>query len=216
MQTDLKSRLRLVLWSAALIIVCGLSQSHADPLSPATNVVRFDARELLKENSSLESVLFQLAAERFTANQKRHKTWIMTLHDGSTTFDVIKYTDGKTTVIALPVLDPNDEYGLRRYVDHYNRLNIKAADLEVKAGEYREAHQLYRLLLHHDPRSSLAEGIRLRLQYLERIEAGHDVQTNLSEFVKLYTDIAPGFLLGVEDTKPVLVTNLFQVKAQER
>ena len=136
----------------------------------------------------------------------------MSLHSADESFHVLKYTDGKKTVVALPVVGPNDEAGLRRYVDHYNSFNIKRADLAVKAGRYKAAREIYRLLQHFNPQSPLADGVTRRLSLLDRIERGQDTEKNLREFMDLFTDLGPSFLAGLEDVSPVRVNNLLEIK----
>lgn len=195
----------------ALTTVCTDSQPQTAPAADQPISERVDVQTLLKEANSLGSVLFQLAAERFAANERKQQSWILALHDGSTSLDVIKYRDDKTTVVALPVLDPNDEYALRRYVDNYNRFNIKAADLKVKAGQYQEARRIYRLLLHFDPHSSFTNDVRRRLECLKGAETRTKPSDALPGLMQSFSDMAPGFLTHIEDSKAVFVTNLFHV-----
>ena len=166
---------------------------------------------MVKELNSDASALFELAGERFAANEKRGRTWILALHDASNSFGVLKYTDGKITVVALPVMTPDAETGLRRYVEHYNSYNVRSADLKVKAGRYQEARQLYTLLLHFDPHGSLAGGLKRRLSFLKKIEKGDDVEQNVAYLMGLSTDLSPSFLAGMEDKPPVMVYNVLKV-----
>jgi hypothetical protein len=166
---------------------------------------------MVKELNSDASALFELAGERFAANEKRGRTWLLTLHDASKSFGVLKYTDGRLTVVALPVMTPDDEAGLRRYVDHYNSHNVRSADLKVKTGKYQQARELYTLLLHFDPHGSLADGLTQRLSFLKKIEKGEDVEQNVEHLMSLSTDLRLSFLAGMDDTPPVRVQNLLEV-----
>lgn len=187
------------------------SQEAAPPQARTSGAEAATAKEMVKELNSAASALFDLAGERFAANEKRHAVWIMTLHDASKSLEVLKYTDGRITVVALPVVVPDGELGLRRYVNAYNAYNVKSADLKVKAGRYKEARELYSLLLHFDPQGALAEGVRRRLAHLEKLEKGDDVQKNLKELMDLFTDLSPSLLAGIEDVRPTPATNLLEV-----
>ena len=204
--------LRPFVITLALSICTSLHAQEAPLPQGRTSAAKTAAtNDMVKELDSAASALFQLAGERFAANEKSHAVWIMTLHDASKSFEVLKYTDGRTTVVALPVVVPDDEFGLRRYVDAYNGYNLKSADLDVKSGRYKEAREMYSLLLHFDPPVWRAEGLRRRLAYLERIEKGEDVQKNLREFMGLFTNLSPSFLAGLEAVRPAVVTNLIEV-----
>jgi hypothetical protein len=166
---------------------------------------------MVKDLNSDASALFELAGERFAANEKKGRTWILTLHDASKSFGVLKYTDGKITVVALPVLTADDEAGLRRYVDHYNSHNVRSADLKVKAGRYQQARELYTLLLQFDPHGSLGDGLRRRLFFLKKIENGDEVEQNVEHLMSLSTDLRLSVLAGMDDTPSVRVQNLLEV-----
>jgi hypothetical protein len=202
-----------ILLGIALMVAWNVTTGQTNETSSKGNI---DTRgepvsKLFDEVNSIGSAMFELAGERYAANEKRQVVWIMTLHDPRWTasFEVLKITDGKITVVALPIMGQNAETGLRRYVDHYNSYNIKAADLMVKAAKYDEAYQLYRLLLRHDSGSSFADEIRLRLGLLEKIKSGEDLQKNLAQFLALYTNLSPSFLVGLHSVEPTVVTNLF-------
>jgi hypothetical protein len=195
----------------------GWGQEHVGPTvsaagSNTVNVTGALITNMVNEWNSAASGLFDLAGERFAAVEKRHEVWVMTLHSANESLGVIKYTDGKITVVALPVINPKDETGLRRYVDAYNRYNLRSADLKVKQGRYSEAQEMYTVLSHFDPRGSLAEGVSRRLQLLERIESGKDKERDLKEFMDLYTDWGPSFMAGMDDAAPVAVKNLLEVR----
>lgn len=204
---------RLALCICVLLLAHPLAPSQPQPATQSGER-KVDVPTLLKEDTSLASALVQVAGARFAANEKRGTLWIMTLHDASTNFGVLKYADRRATVVALPIIRSGDEYGLRHYVEAYNRLDVKSADLKVKAGKYSEAEEIYRLLLHFEPDSSLAPGVSQRLGYLEKILKGVDVAQNLRNLMDLYSDISPGFLTGMDDAPPVAVTNLFQIRFQ--
>jgi hypothetical protein len=203
-----------------LVVICLLPAMHdrqsalaeSGAPGPATVTMSVAAvTNMVKELNSAGSALFDLAGERFAAVEKRREVWIMALHSADESFHVLKYTDGKVTVVALPVVGPDDELGLRKYVDHYNRFNIKSADLAVKDRRYKDAREIYTLLQHFNPRSALTEGVKRRLVLLEQIEKGEDTERKLKEFADLFTDVGPSFLAGMDDSSPVRVTNLLEI-----
>jgi len=171
-----------------------------------------DVNKLMSELGSMQSAIVQLAGERFAANQRRGATWIVTLHDATTSLEVLKYTDGTNTLVALPVLDPQHKAGLRRFADAYNSLTLKSADLKAIAGQFREAGTIYRILLRHDPESSLVGNLRLRLKRIGELEKGQNVSENLEALKSDFIDYAPGFLEGMTDSAAVHVTNLFELQ----
>jgi hypothetical protein len=159
-------------------------------------------------NQSLSVMLFELAAERYA--QSTNKWRIFTAHRGGT---VRQFTDGKYTVISLPFRERSDEIAVCRYAGLYNSFTQDSADLLVtKAGNYKEAEEVFRLLLHFSRDGIGNEGLASRLKLLEKLQKAEDRHATLAEFGKLYIGVGAHWnLADIDRAKPTLVTNLSEV-----
>ena len=163
------------------------SENREPPDEPTTP--QNDARlaELIAENKASAAAVIDLAVERFKLNQERGENWILTLQDAD--IEVRKYTDGKFTVVALPLDVSGVNAGLCRFVFAYNHMVIRAADQKVQAGALQEAETTYRLLLKHDPNSYYTNALHLRLRYLEEVRTNRNpklLETKLKELDPKY------------------------------
>jgi hypothetical protein len=173
-----------------------------------------DKQKLIDYVNALSRLQFALAAERYAANTNRNETWILTVHEGDS---IRMHSDKKYTVLSLPITRSLDRAALCQYVEQYNSGNLHAADHMVKDGKFREAAELYRLLLHFDRCGGLyREMLEKRLPLLERLERGEDVEVNrkaFTEFAKFYGVPPFSYFTEIEKTKPLVVTNLLEVRS---
>jgi hypothetical protein len=167
---------------------------------------------VLTENTSLSAVLFDLAAANWEKDTKDGQLKILTLHDWSDEQEILKFTDTRYMVISIPILSDGDLLGFCRYAASYNAFTMKAADEKVKAGNYKQARQIYELLKHFDCCDVLKARLDPRLECLTRLEKGENVVDNLERFSKLFDNL--GSLTGLskaDQIPPKLVTNLLDV-----
>jgi len=83
----------------------------------------------LENVNDFASLTFDLARERYLADRKSGKRRVFTVHKGDR---ILSFTDGKSTVIALPILPPYKYTALANYCAHYNAWVEWQADQDVK------------------------------------------------------------------------------------
>jgi hypothetical protein len=167
---------------------------------------------LLAEISSLSGLLYELAAERFAANSNRNETWILTVHHGTM---IRRFNDGKFTLLSLPIRQPTDRIAMCRYTAQYNAFNLQAADRLVKAGKYKEAEEIYRLVLHFERCGDeiMKEQVEKKLAFVDKLKKGDHPDLNLRTFMELCDEL--GTLVDftqVEKLSPTIVTNILSVR----
>lgn len=190
-------------------VIITKSDDAVDPPAAQSGRVPYD--RLLDEVNSLSGFLWELAAERYSAVSKRGEVWILTVHDG---WNIRKFKDKKYTVVSLPAVQPINKIGLCRYAAQYNALNEQAADQMVKNGRYKDARELYQLVLRfHCPDEAPKEQVEQKLSILDKLEKGQNVEANLKEFGELTLEL--GSLLdlsGIDRIQPKEVTNLLNLR----
>jgi hypothetical protein len=188
------------------------------PLGLGCILLCWPARGTLSQVSSERNEIMQfldllanLAAERYAAHSNRNETWVLTVHDG---ISVRKYTDGRYTVLSLPVSKADARGAICGYVNQYNSFNLKAADNLIVLGKYSEAMQLCRLIEHFGCRGSHAnEEAKKRVVYLTALEEGKDRTAILNELRALYVDYrSPNDFARIDQSMPITVTNLLDIK----
>jgi hypothetical protein len=205
MVKDMKALNRLII---AAFLICGVLL-----LNPgATQEVKEDRlRELQNESQSLSSVLFELAAERFSMGTRNGELPILAVHDWKESQEILKFTDGRCVVVSLPAIDEIPT-GLCRYAAHHNSFVMKKADLEAKAGRYKEAKSIYEILLHFDSCGIQREALTNRLFHVARILSGNDTEESASKLASLFSDLMPIVEFSkIASAKPMVVSNLLTI-----
>lgn len=173
----------------AIAVLAQESHQPTESTTPPAQAERAQYDWLFAEASSLGQIMYELAAERHTDNADRGEMWIMTVHRGTT---IRKYSDGRFTVVSLPIVHPDVRIGLCRYAAQYNALNVVDADRLVMNGRYEDARRIYNLVLHFDRcgDSILKEQTGKKLELLKRLEATGADESLKGEFARLCYDLA--------------------------
>lgn len=155
-----------------------------------------------------------LAAERFALCSNRAPPTVLASHYGT---NVLKYSDGRFCVVSLPIVKPLDEGVLCLYTELFNTWHIANADERIKAGKYKEAADLYRVLLHFARCDDLyKEVLERRLPLLEQLAQGRNVRTNLVRLREMDTYYAGATPFAdfsrIETAASEIVTNILQVR----
>lgn len=188
----------------------GPTGETSQPSNPATRSKDTQFAALIAENNDAFAALVDLAVERFKLNSHLGAHWIMATQDADN--EVRKYTDGKFTVVAVPLYGPGENPGLRRFVSAYNQMVIRDADMRVLAGDVKAAEAVYRLLLKHDPSSSYANGLHTRLQYLEDLKTSGNTERLRKQFQELRPQYDMfSFISDMGLRSAITVTNLLDV-----
>ena len=159
--------------------------------------------------TALLNVLGNLAAERHSAHHKRNETWILAVHEGN---DVRKFTDGKYTLLSLPVLELPERAATYAYVNAYNRYNLQDADSLVLSGNYQEARQIFRLVERFGgSNASITTLARSGLSLLTRIESGREPESARAELMGRVSEVQSRHDYSVaESLQPHMVKNLLE------
>jgi len=163
-----------------------------------------------KDIACLLDLLGDLAAERYAANSNRNETWILTVHVGHS---IRKYTDGKYTVLSLPASKQEARGAICSYVNQYNSLNLRAADLLVRSGKYDEARNLLQLIDHFGCQGSHTnQEAKKRLPYLAKLVAGEDPEPIVEQLRNLYVDYrSPLDFTQIDRSASKVVPNLLEI-----
>lgn len=209
MKAALAHTTRLLFFVLALILIWGCSKE--EPKKPATASVRVEAatfQALTNDCQSYASLLYELAIAKHISDHQSGLRKILTVHDGR---EIQKYGDGEITVISLPAWNHQDRTGLWLFAEHYNLLNIQAADEMVLAGKTREARKLYQVLAHFDPRGNSTNALAERLNLLARLESEHTGEV-LEKFKELHAEYSSRLgLSGMDTSEQLTVTNLLSL-----
>ena len=191
---------------AAAVCLGGISSNRAGANRQPVPLPGLRAEDL----NSLNSILFELAAEKHAIHSSRGEKMILTLHEGR---GVRKFTDGKWTVLSLPIAETQAEVGLCCYVRQYNSFVENQGDEMVREKRYQEAAELYRLLVHFDRCGGLwRETLEKKLGLLLKISDNTDVENNQAEFEALCLRTASHMNLARSHMMaPTVVSNLFEV-----
>lgn len=174
-----KIAIPVILGSALLFLASFLqSQTRPEGQSFDENVRK---EQLVEAINSFSRLLADLAAERYSSSS--NESVILTLHEGKL---IEKYTDGKYTIVSLPIFQSSDRTALCVYVENYNAFHLATADKAVGVGRYSEAKELYEVLLHFTRCSDLTKEIlEKRLPLLKKLEVGEENENNLKKFREL-------------------------------
>jgi hypothetical protein len=155
-------------------------------------------------------LLIDLACERFVANSNRHEVWILTVHEGN---EIEIYTDKKYKVLSLPIANPTDRQVLCGYANSYNSRDLELADSKVRTRDYKDAREMYNLLLHFQYWSDAWNSkIQKRLACLGELEKGNDTETAMKRFAELAGESGTFTNLPDVDKKvPTVVKNLLDI-----
>jgi hypothetical protein len=129
-------------------------------------------------------LLANLAGERYHAwtNSNSNLILVLTVHRGGR---IQKWSDGRYLVVSLPAIVEGDYGILRAYADTFNGFETEAMNKAVRQGRYGRVAEFYRVLLHFRPpdEEDFATALfKRRLELLEKLAAGQNVETNLREF----------------------------------
>jgi len=160
--------------------------------------------------SSLNRLLFELAAERHSMHVKRMENWIFTFHNGR---EVKKFSNRNFIVISLPAESEESKVGLCTYIRQSNALTESVLEKRTREGSYAEAREFYELLLHFDRCGGITrETIQKKLDCVSRIIRNEDTAVNKMRYSELCIQLAAHWNLAqIETLEPVAVTNLLSV-----
>jgi hypothetical protein len=194
----------------ALAFIVGCNEK--DPVKLATTTINVEAatfQALTNDCQSYASVLYELAFAKHVSDHQTGLRNILTVHNGR---EIRKYGDGEVIVISLPAWNDQDRSGLCLFAEHYNLLNIQAADEMVLRGNTREARKLYQLLAHFDRRGNFTNELADRLSLLARLEGVEPAVDALQKFRELYSEYSSRLVVsGVDTVEPLNVTNLLSL-----
>lgn len=162
--------------------------------------------------SSLNGMLFELAAERHAVHSKESRIWVFTFHRESS--EVEKYSDGKFVVVSLPAEIQENEVGLCTYVRQYNSLTQCTVDAMARRGKFKEALAYYDILLHFDRCGGGAREQALKKRdCLAKIFRNENPEENQRKYFELCIPVAGHLNLSeIQTKKPTTVTNLLTLE----
>ena len=196
---------RAVLLAAILIAILGVL-SRKPAIAGSTQ----EPTSEMSRPAAVGRLLCDLAAERYAQNTANGQTWVLTAEVGK---HIRKFSDGKTTVLILPIPRPEDREAVVMYLTPYNALTLQAADDLAKAKRYARAEEIYSRLARFNCSGPVFENeIRLRRQYLKQIQRGDHVVEAEKALVDLYKDYTSYTDIPEIATAPTtVVTNLLEV-----
>jgi len=164
------------------------------------------------EASTYAFALHHLASERFAENLNRGEVWIISLTEtvGS---EVRKFSDGKFTVVLIPVR-PFEREGICLYAGHYHDRNLALAARWCREGKLTEARTLFRLMLKYSCEGETQGLCHSGIQMLDEISKGNPSDKLVDEFessLKKHAGSSAGTLDKLNQTRPVSTNDLFNL-----
>jgi hypothetical protein len=190
-----------------LILIQATAQSEDTNNAPAASGEILQAiQPLLDQINAFGSLTYELAAEKHAVNSNHHEIWIITFHKGGS---ARKYSDGRFTLLSLPVLAEKEKSAICLFATHYNSFNLAVSDELVTAGNYKDARDLLRLTRHFDRcgDASLSDMVERKLSHLEKLMRGDEPDKNLKDFLELKEEHGTTFELGIPGKVPIVKTN---------
>ena len=164
---------------------------------------------------SYATMLFHLALERFAENSKRDEIWVICLR-ASASGEIQKYSDGKFTVVSIPVLS-FEEQGMSCYAAHYHGCNLGLGAGWCRERKFDDARRLFRLMQKFSSEPDIKRFCESGVQMLDRISAGANAAQEVEKFqtsLKDYFASSEGALDRLRQVKPLTTTNLLDLRIE--